>query len=223
MERGRNKDSKTPVELTYAEQEAITLSANVFKGRIILKDVYQNQNLCSDEELDGVIEMPENAFLAIIPYFKEEGLDAAHEYLKFSNAGIGIRSCEGGYSHHSREKLAILYLIIQFEIERPLAINALMRDELLCIRKMVDLVNWINNLQNEKDMQAIFEKTAVKAYAAPKPNPALLEEMLNISDLSKRLKISTRTIARYKDQFKPISIGKRNYYLLSECFTTRRK
>lgn len=223
MEGRRNRARRIPVVLTTAEQEAITLSTLVFKGRIILKEVYHDQHLCAPEELEGVIEMPENAFLAIIPHFKEEGLDAAHEYLQFSSAGIGFKNCEGGFAHHSREKLAILYLIIQFEFDRKMPFNALMRDELLSIRKMVDLVDWIANLQSEKDMQAILEKTAIKEFTQPHASPIMKEKLLTSKELAAKLNISIRTFARCKDQFKSYPIGKRNHYLLSECLDFSKK
>jgi hypothetical protein len=190
----------------------------VFRGRLILKNIYLTYHFSTEKELKTGMQMPEDYFLAIIPFLEEEGLDAAHEYLSFSAAGIAIKGFEGGYSHYSREKLALLYIIINYELGRKLQINALIKDELIGIKSMADLVDWVSNYQNEKDMQRILEKDNLStATARPhKSNPISPDDLLTRKELASKLNISTRTISRHPDKFVPILIGKRYHYSLQD-------
>lgn len=191
-------------------------SALVFRGRSILKKTYLNYRLLEDDEIKLGIKMPEDNFLLILPRIEAEGLSAAPDFLQFTKAGISISGCEGGYDHASREKLALLFILCNAELEKPLVNQFLILDELKGIKKMSDLADWISNIKSEKDVRMILERE----HAPEKPSPRRAEpqeRLLGKQQLSAILGISPRTIDRNSDQFYPIMQGKRKFYKLSEC------
>lgn len=200
-------------------------TALVFKGRFQLKEAYLYLHLCTEEELEQIIKMPSNDILRVIPLLKEQGLTAAQHYLNFKKEGLSFFGSEELFSHQSREKLAILYLILKFELNRNFHLSLILRDELLSITKMSELVNWIANLQNEKDIRQILEKdrpvSRLEVVKVPEIKPN--EAFLSAKELSSQLNISTKTITRHPEQFKGHWIGKRKYYYLTECIAFKKK
>lgn len=202
------------------EQERSQKSAMVFKGRLLLINFYLSNRLTTPNEDQQGIEVPDQQLLALIPDFAERGLDAASEYLSFTTAGINIGYNEAGYGHQSREKLAILHFIISFELGRPFYITNILRDELMRIKLMSDLVEWINNLKYTKDVAHILESKHQHHEIQPliPLHPAVPSEgMLSIKELAAELGISEKTIRRKPEQFAFHLMGKRKFYYLSEC------
>ena len=194
-------------------------SVNYFRGRILLKDFYLIHELKYQHEQEGNIQMPDNSFLALVPYFETEGLTAAAEFLTFTKDGILLTGLENVYLHNSREKLALFYLILSYECNKAIRLTNLMRDELYSIKKMVDLVDWISNYKNEKDIRRILEKSTSHITITPAPLPLIPNEKhLTATELATMLGVSTKTISRNPDQFPSILMGKRKYYLYSECY-----
>lgn len=200
-------------------------STIIFKGRIQLKEIYADLHLFTDDELENGIQMPSDELLCVIPLFSEQGLDAAEEYIFCMAEGIKIFGMDEIYSHQSREKLAIFYLIISFELKRKFNINFILRDELIAITKLSQLVNWISDLQSENDVRKILEKerstNALMRVKVPEIKPA--EKLLNTKELSSEIGVSEKTIGRHPAQFKVHWMGGRKFYYLSECFTYQKK
>nr|WP_294899389.1 hypothetical protein [uncultured Pedobacter sp.] len=217
MERKRNKPKLKSIENFQCSGDAVSnQSALVFKGRAILKNIYLQYNLLSEEEERSGIQMPEDSFLMVVPRLESEGLDATAEFLTFTKSGISINSVEGGYDHASREKLALLFIICNAEMEKPLNGQFLVKDELKSIKKMSQLAEWISNMQHEKDVRRVLEREH-----APKPMRTeripVEDKLLSKKELAGLLSISTKTIDRHPKQFIPIKIGDRNFYKYSEC------
>jgi hypothetical protein len=200
--------------------EVTKKSAMIFKGRLLLKTFYLEHALLDQQEINSESDIQDESLFYLIAEFKERGLDAAADYLKFSTAGIILTNQEGGYGHLSREKLAIFYFIISFELGKPLLINPLIKSELLFIKTLSNLVTWITSLKQNKDIQSILERKALIALQplqAP-PMPSIPNEaLMTTSELADALKISERTIRRNPTVFKPHFLGARKYYYLSEC------
>lgn len=208
------------LNFSIEEEEQNRKSAMVFKGRLLLINFYLTNRLTSPNEEKNGIEIPDQQLLGLIPDFVERGLDAASDYLSFTSAGINIGFNEAGYGHQSREKLAILYFIIQFELGRPIKISPTLRDELIRIKRMSELVDWIDKLKNEKDVVRILEGRH-HDYIQPEPIPLQAaipkEKLLTIKELSAELGISEKTIRRKPEQFAFHLMGERKFYYLSEC------
>jgi len=153
-------------------------------------------------------------------YQAERGINAIPQHLHFSKVGISINQSEAGYAHNSREKLAILYFIINYELSKPIVINPIIRDELIQITRISELVDWISNLQQEKDVMRILEGKFI-----PKPEvrhqvfyPSVPEEeLISVKELAQKLGISEKTINRNPQQFPIHKMGCQNYYYFSEC------
>lgn len=217
MERKRKLRNLTNIENFQCNGDAVSnQSALLFKARTILKRVYLDYQLCYEEEMTSGIEMPDDNLLLVLPRLESEGLTAAAEFLSFSTVGICVNNVEGGYSHASREKLALLFIICNAELDKPLSPQFLVMDELKGIKKMSDLVDWISNIQNEKDLRRILEREQTPAPIRPKPVP-LEEPLLSKKQLAAILQISTKTIDRHPQQFKPTTLGCRKFYKPSEC------
>lgn len=221
MDKKRNKRNLKSIENFQCNGDSVSYqSALLFKGRAILKSIYLKYELCYPEEKETGIETPEDSFLAVLPRLESEGLSATSEFLSFSAAGICVNNVEGGYDHASREKLAILFIICNAELEKPLSSQFLIKDELKGIKKMSELVDWISNMQNEKDVRRVLEKE----HSPKQPTPQKLEEpLLGKQQLSAKLGISPRTIDRHPLQFKPIMLGDRKFFKLSECTGYQKK
>ena len=194
-------------------------SVYCFRGRIILKDLYLKLELIYDHEQEGDFQMPDVSFLALVPHFVTDGLAAAGELLTFTNEGILLKGVEDVYSHKSREKLAMFYLILNYECNKPIQMNTLIRDELYSIQTMLQLVDWVNNFKSEKDIRRILEKNASASAITPTPLPLIPNEKhLTATEIATMLGVSPKTISRNPDQFPSILMGKRKFYLYSECY-----
>lgn len=217
MERKRNRHKLKSIENFQCNGDAVSnQSALLFRARAILKTTYVKYNLLTEEEKHSGIAMPEDSFLLVIPRLEAEGLDVAPEFLTFTSSGISVNNIEGGYSHCSREKLALLFIICNAELEKPLAGPFLIKDELKSIKKMSDLVDFISNMQSEKDVRRVLEredrKTTDRAIHTKTEEPYLTTQ-----ELAHKLSVSTKTILRHPEQFKPIILGSRNFFKLSDC------
>ncbi|WP_017259108.1 hypothetical protein [Pedobacter arcticus] len=222
MERKINKRNLKSIEHFECNGDAVSSqSALLFKARSILKSIYLKYQLCYDEEISSGIEMPEDSFLLVLPRLESEGLTAAADFLTFSPAGICVNNVEGGYEHASREKLALLFIICNAELAKPLIRQFLVEDELKGIKKLSDLVNWISNMQNEKDVRRVLEREQPALAVRPQPLP-LEEPLLSKKQLAAVLRISTKTIDRHPHQFKPTTLGCRNFYKHSECLNYKK-
>lgn len=212
---------RNPVtNFTSLQQEVTKKSAMIFKGRLLLKNFYLDHALLDDKEMSNETDIQDESLFYLIAEFKERGLDAAADYLRFSPAGIVLTNQEAGYGHLSREKLAIFYFIISFELGKPLPITPLIKSELLLIKTLSNLVTWITSLKQNKDIQSILERKAAIALQAPQapPMPSIPNEaLITTTELADALNISERTIRRNPEIFKPHFLGARKYYYLSEC------
>lgn len=209
-----------PSSFSIAEKERNRKSAMVFMGRILLVGFYQSNGLTTAYEDQNGIDIPDKELLMLLPEFMERGLDAASDYLTFTSAGINIGINEAGYGHQSREKLALLCFIIFFEIGRDIQISKILKDELIRIKRMSELVDWISNLKTDKNVYRFLE-TKQQDYIIPQPLPLQAaipsEKSLTIKELAAELGISDKTIRRNPNQFKPHHLGVRKFYYLSEC------
>lgn len=216
MKTKRNTRKLNSIENFQCNGDAVSSqSALLFRARAILKNTYLQYNLLTEEEKQTGIVMPEDSFLLVVPRLETEGLNAAAEFLTFTSSGISVNNTEGGYSHCSREKLALLFIICNAELEKPLAGQFLIIDELKGIKKMSELVDWISNMQNEKDVRRVLEREN-KSEQRPIKTKALEEELLSKKELADRLRISTKTIDRHKAKHRYVEIGDRNFFKYSD-------
>lgn len=192
-------------------------SVYCYRGRIILKDLYLKLELIYDHEQEGDFQMPEEQFLSLIPYFENEGLTVVQEFITFNVDGILLQGCENVLAHDSREKLALFYLILSFECRKPIQMTLLLKGELLGLKKLSDLVDWISNYKSEKDMRRILENKASSNVIKSTPLPNIPnEKFLTATELATLLNVNPKTIYRNPSQFPSILMGKRKYYLYSE-------
>ena len=213
------KESKTITSNAIAKTVQELRSAKIFRGNIILKSTYQACGLIKDKEIDTCIDMPNEELLAILPYLENEGMDAANTFLIFSDDGIAIKDDIKLYSHYSREKMAILYMIICSELKKNLYFDFILKDGLKSIKKMSQLAEYVTNLKQHADIQKILEKNndqEQKSTFKPIVN-RLNEELLPLKVLAAKLNLHPSTIKRNPKQFIPHRVGKRNQYYLSEC------
>lgn len=195
-------------------------SQMVFKGRTSLVGFYQENGLSSTTEEKTGIDLPDQKLLICLSEIMDGGLEAAANCLIFSPAGINIGFNETNYSHQSREKFAILYHIVQFEIGQTIQLTPIVKDEMMRIKRTTELVDWINNLKIDKNLARFF--TAHPQHEVLTKNIPLLpaipnEDSLNLAQLSNKLNICVKTIQRNPMQFPHHIMGARKFYYLSEC------
>lgn len=203
-------------ELTAEQQEESHLSALAINGRVLLKGFYMRYQLLRENEEEKGIENPDYSFLQVLPALHTVGLKAAHTYLVFSADGIAIADCEGLYAHNSREKFALLYLIMQFEIGKRFTLNVVIRDELIQIKRLNDLVFWINLYNNDKDFKNRLEKKIRFKPTFDRPlklkNEVKEAKYLDQNGIAKYYGVCARTIQRNSEKYPFIMVGRCKKY-----------
>ncbi len=209
-------------KLTAEQKDEANLSALAFSGRVLLKEFYIRYQLLKEDENEKGIEMPDYSFLQLVQEFENEGLSAAHSHLIFNTNGIAIANCDGEYAHHSREKFALLYLIMRFEIGRYFTLNAVIRDEIIQINRLSDLVFWIDLYKNDKNFKNQLEKKIRFKPTFDRPlklNTKTKEaRYLDQSGIADYYSVSVRTIQRNPEKYPHIKPGKSKRYINPDYF-----